>query len=73
METKQMFSSVDMFEQWLEQEMKRQGIKVPKLSKRSGVHPNTIYNYLARRCDPTWYNACLLVNALGYNLEVVPK
>ena len=73
METKQMFSNLDIFEKWLSDEIKAQGLSVTKLSKISGVHPNTIRNYLAHRCDPTLYNAWLLVNALGYSLGAIPK
>lgn len=73
METRQMFSNLDIFENWLSAELKAQGLSVSKLSKISGVHPNTIHNYLSRRCEPTFYNAWLLVNALGYSLGVIPK
>jgi lambda repressor-like predicted transcriptional regulator len=68
-----MFSNVDIFEKWLSGEIKAQGLSVTKLSKISGVHPNTIRNYLARRCEPTFYNAWLLVNALGYSLGAIKK
>lgn len=73
METTQMFSNLDIFEQWLSREIKSQGLSVTKLANISGVHPNTIRNYLARRCDPTFYNAWLLINALGYDLGVVKR
>ena len=73
METVQMFSNIDIFEQWLRKELKAQGLSVMKLAMLSGVHHNTIRNYLSRRCDPTFYNAWLLVNALGYSLGAVKK
>lgn len=73
METIQMFSNPGIFEKWLRNEIKAQGLSVSKLGKLSGVHPNTIRNYLAHRCEPTLYNAWLLVQALGYSLGAVPK
>lgn len=73
METKQMYSNLTDFAEWLRQTMSEQGINVTKLSKISGVHPNTIRNYLAHRCEPTHYNVLLLVDALGYALEAVKK
>lgn len=70
METKQMCSNLLNFEEWLRAEMKAQEIKASKLGQISGVHPNTIRNYLAGRCEPTMYNVLLLVRALGYELGV---
>ena len=73
METRQMFSNIDIFRKWLGDEIKAQGLSVAKLSKISGVHPNTIRNYLANRCEPTLYNAWLLVHALGYSLGAIKQ
>ena len=73
METRQMCSNLNVFDTWLRQEMKRQDIKVAKLAKMSGVHPNTIRNYLANRCDPTLCNILCIVNALGYDVAVVER
>lgn len=76
METKPMYSNItkiDKFSDWLREEMKMQELKVTKLAKISGVHPNTIRNYLAERCEPTLFNAECLVVALGYDLVVVPR
>jgi len=68
-----MYSNLDDFEKWLRHQMNEKSITVTKLSKISGVHPNTIRNYLAHRCEPTHYNVVLLVNALGYTVEAVLK
>lgn len=73
METKQMYSNIDNFAEWLGRQIKERNITVTKLSKISGVHPNTIRNYLAHRCEPTFYNVVLLVKALGYELEAVQR
>lgn len=73
METKQMCSNLNNFAEWLRSEMTAKHFNAAKLAKKSGVHPNTIRNYLAHRCEPTYYNVLLLVDALGYTLEVVPK
>lgn len=73
METTQMCFNLNIFDTWLRQEIRRQNIKVSELSKRSGVHPNTIRNYLTNRCDPTLCNILCLVNALGYDAVVVKK
>lgn len=73
METKQMYSDINEFEPWLRQEIAKQKLTVTKLSKISGVHPNTIRNYLAHRCEPTFYNVCQLVNALGYTVGAIKQ
>lgn len=73
METKQMCSNLINFEKWLSHEMEAQDINAAKLSRMSGVHPNTIRNYLAHRCEPTFYNVLLLVRALGYEVEAVKR
>ena len=73
METKPMYSNLINFAEWLSIEIEKQHLTVTKLSKSSGVHPNTIRNYLAHRCEPTYYNVLLLVNALGYYLEAVKR
>ncbi len=73
METKQTCSNLINFEKWLSHQIKEQDITVTKLAKISGVHPNTIRNYLARRCEPTFYNVVLLVKALGFELEAVKR
>ena len=64
METRQMYSNLLNFEEWLRAEMKAQEIKAQKLGQMSGVHPNTIRNYLAGRCEPTMYNVLLLPEAI---------
>ena len=74
METKQMYSNVEIlgdFPEWLRTQLTDKNMKVARLSKLSGVHPNTIRNYLAGRCEPSYYNVILLVKALGYELGVV--
>ena len=71
METKQMSFDMNNFAKWLSGELKERHWPVAKLSKVSGVHPNTIRNYLANRCEPSFYNVVMLVRALGYRLEVV--
>lgn len=59
------------FADWLRNELKTRRMTVAKLSAISGVHPNTIHNYLTFRCEPSLYNVNLIVAALGYKLEVV--
>ena len=73
METTQMCSSIVNFEKWLSKQLKEQKLTVTKLSKISGVHPNTIRNYLALRCEPTFYNVLCLTRALGYDVMAVKK
>lgn len=68
METKPMYFN---FADWLRKELLTRHLTVAKVSAISGVHPNTIRNYLAFRCEPTLYNVNLIVVALGYTLEVV--
>ena len=73
METKQMCFNIDNFESWLSNEIRERNITVTRLSKISGVHPNTIRNYLAGRCEPTLFNVQCVVNALGYDVGVIPR
>ena len=76
METKQMCSNVqkiDKFSEWLKSELDSRQISTAKLAQISGVHPNTIRNYLAERCDPTLFNVQCVVNALGYDVGVIPR
>ena len=70
METKQMYFN---FSDWMRNELKVRRMTVAKLSTISGVHPNTIRNYLAFRCEPSLYNVNLIVTALGYQLEAVKR
>lgn len=73
METRPTCFSLNNFSRWLIEEMHEQDIKPDRLAKRSGVHPNTIRNYIHNRCDPTLFNACCIVNALGYDLVAIKK
>lgn len=71
METKQMFSKLEDFTPWLEAQLEEKNLTVTKLAQISGVHTNTIHNYLYRRCEPTLYNARCIIEALGYDLGVI--
>lgn len=76
METKQMCSNVTEipnFVDWLRSEMDIQNLTMTKLGQISGVHRNTIHNYFVGICEPTLFTAQCLVNALGYELAVVPR
>lgn len=73
METKQMYSNMNNFGKWLSHQLNERNITVTKLSRVSGVHPNTIRNYLAGRCEPSFYNVVQIVKALGYELEAVKR
>ena len=73
METRQMCSKLGNFSEWLKSQLNDRGISVMRLSQMSGVHPNTIRNYLSKRCEPTLYNVLCLVSALGYDLGVISK
>ena len=76
METKQMCSNVQKiynFSEWLRSELDRQHLTATKLSQISGVHKNTIRNYLVDRCEPTLFNIQCVVNALGYDVVVIPR
>lgn len=71
METRQMFFKLGEFVPWLEDQLREKHISVVKLAKMSGVHFNTIHNYLHHRCEPTLYNARCIAEALGYDLGVM--
>lgn len=76
METKPMCSNVQKiskFSEWLRYELDNRHLSITRLSQLSGVHPNTIRNYLAGRCEPTMFSAECLINALGYDLVVIPR
>jgi len=76
METKQMYSKIeeiDVFSDWLSHKLECREMTVTKLAKLSGVHPNTIHNYLSGRCEPTMFNATCILSALGYSLGALQK
>ena len=76
METKPMCSkgqTLYSFSDWLKSEREDNPITIVKLAQISGVHQNTISNYLSGRCEPTLFNAQCIVNSLGYDLVVVPR
>ena len=76
METKQMCFNVQRiynFSEWLKSELDSKHLTVAKLAHISGVHQNTIRNYLAGRCEPTLFNVQCVVNALGYDVVVIPR
>ena len=76
METKPMCSNVreiHKFSDWLNIELDSRHLTVARLSQISGVHPNTIRNYLAERCEPTLFNVRCIATALGYELAVIPS
>jgi len=76
METKQMCSNVQKiynFSEWLKSELDSNHLTVARLAKRSGVHQNTVRNYLAGRCEPTLFSAQCVANALGYDVVVIPR
>lgn len=39
--------------QWLAAEIREHNLSVPKLAAAAGLHPQTIYNYIAGRSDMT--------------------
>jgi DNA-binding phage protein len=61
------------FSDWLRSTLRQKQMSVAKLSNISGVHQNTIHNYLADRCEPSLYNVLCVVTALGYELVVKPR
>lgn len=63
--------SIGKFSEWLSKQMKFHGMTITRLAKLSGVHPNTIRNYLAERCEPTLFNAQCIINAFGYELGAI--
>ena len=76
MEQKPMCSNVQTiykFSEWLRYELDSRQLSTAKLAQISGVHPNTIRNYLAERCEPTLFNVQCVVNALGYDVGVIPR
>lgn len=76
METKLMCSNVReiyKFSDWLKFELDSRNLTVARLAQISGVHPNTLRNYLAERCEPTLFNVQCIVDALDYKLAVMPR
>ena len=73
METKQMCSNVADFSAWLRKQLDEQKMTVARVAKISGVHPNTIRNYLSYRCEPTFYNVLCIAKALGYDIEAIKR
>lgn len=53
-----------------------QGISWQELSRRSGVHPNTVRNWMRpwkKIKDPGFFKLEAIVEALGYEFELVLK
>lgn len=73
METRPMCSNLAHFEDWVRLQLKEHNMSVSRLAKISGVHPNTIRNYLAGRCEPSFYNVVCIVTALGYDVMAVKR
>lgn len=65
--------SVFNFSEWLREELHYREMTVVKLSKLSGIHANSIHNYLDHRCEPSLFSAHCIFNALGYDLGVMPR
>ena len=65
--------TINKFSEWLRFELNSRHLSTTKLAQISGVHPNTIRNYLAERCEPTLFNVQCVVNALGYDVGVIPR
>lgn len=76
METTQMYSNVEIvndFTDWLRNQLKVRKLSVARLAKMSGIHYNTIHNYISNRCEPTMFHMLCLINALGYDLGVIKR
>ena len=73
METKPMYFNLTHFEDFVRLQLKSRKMSVSKLAKISGVHPNTIHNYLAGRCEPSFYNVLCIVSSLGYDVGAIKK
>lgn len=76
METRPMCSDIEKigkFSDWLKSQLESRNMSISRLAKISGVHPNTIRNYLSLRCEPTLYNVICLTHALGYDLGVIRR
>ena len=61
------------FPSWLREQLNTRKMSISRLAKISGVHPNTIQNYLSNKCEPTLFNARCVMNALGYDLGAIPR
>ena len=68
-----MYFNLADFRGWLREQLAEKQLTVTELANMSRVHPNTIRNYLAGRCDPSYYNVRLIVQALGYELGAIPR
>lgn len=76
MEIRPMYSEsqkLGKFSWWLKLQLEQRKLTVVKLGQMSGVHPNTIHNYLTGRSEPSLYNADSIIRALGYELAVISK
>ena len=71
METKQMYSDLIDFDLWLIRRLEERNMKISTLAKLSGVHPNTIRNYVHNKCAPTLYNVLCIAQVLGYTVEAI--
>ena len=61
------------FSEWLEEELKKQGVSVMELSERSGVSAGSIYKYKKCSRSPSIMAVIDIMNALGKRIGIVDK
>ena len=49
------------------------GREVRAVAREVGLHENTLYRVLSEKSDMTWDTAESVLDALGYQILVVPK
>lgn len=49
--------------------MDRANVNTYELARRTGMHPNTIYNWTKYHRQPSYFNLITCVQALGYDIE----
>lgn len=58
---------------FLDEERKRQKLSMDKLSELSGIPVRTINSWIYKKCVPSVDNLRRALNALGYDLSIVPR
>lgn len=61
------------FSQWLEDEIKRRGLKIRKVARMTGLTEKAIYQYLRVKRIPSIMTVVEILDAFGYRIKIVKK
>ncbi len=65
-------SHIDINEE-LNQKILQSDLSIKEIARKSGIHANTISIWLNNKGQPTLANAQYVLQALGYDIQIVKK